>query len=332
MPVRSIIVTGAEGPLARRAMPLLHRDPGVSVVGVGDPLPADLKRVLADADALVHLGWVDRGPREPITRHNVDATHQLLEAAENSALTSLVLLSSATVYGAWPDNPIPLTEEAPLRPNPGVTDAVHHAEAERLVAAWAAERPDVAVAVLRPATVMGRGVDSGLAQALSGRGTVRPVRSDPDRQFVHVDDLASAVALAAGARLDGVFNVAPSGSVSGEVVRELSSWRPSLPLPGLLGPVAVRWAWGLHLSTLAPWFLPLLEDPWVIASDRLQALGWVPQYTSEEAIVAGRPPSRWREMSPGRRQSVALAGSGVLAASVAAGIASAVARARRRVG
>ena len=331
MPVRSIVVTGSDGAVARRAMPLLHRDPDIGVVGVGEPAPADLAPVLAGADTLVHLEWNDPAPRGPATRRNVDTTRRLLDAAENSTLTSLVLLSSATVYGAWPDNPVPLTEEAPLRPNPGVTDAVHHAEAERLVSAWAAGRPDVAVAILRPATVVGRGLDSPLVQTLTGRGTVRPVRSEPDRQFVHVDDVASAVALVVRARLDGVFNVAPSGSVSGDVVRELSSWRPSLPVPGSFGPTAVRWAWALRLSSMPPLALPLVEDPWIIASDRLQAAGWAPQYTSEEAIVAGRPPSRWREMSPGRRQTVALTGSGVVAASIAGGIAAAVARARRRV-
>jgi nucleoside-diphosphate-sugar epimerase len=331
MPVRSIVVTGADSAVARRAMPLLRRIPDGEVVGVGEPSSADLARLPAGADTLVHLGWVDPAPRDPATRRNVDTTRRLLHAAENATLSSLVLLSSATVYGAWPDNPVPLTEEAPLRPNPGVTDAVHHAEAERLVSAWAAERPDVTVAILRPATIVGRGVDSWLAQALTGRGTARPVRSDPERQFVHVDDVASAVALVVGARLDGVFNVAPSGSVSGDEVRELSAWRPSVPVPGSFGPTAVRWAWALHLSSMPPSALPLVEDPWVIASDRLQAAGWVAQYTSEEAIVAGRPPSRWREMSPGRRQSVALTGSGVLAAGLAAAIAAAVARERRRV-
>jgi len=331
MPVRSIVVTGADAAVARRAIALLHDDPDLAVVALGDPSPAELAAVLAGADTLVHLGWVDGGPRDPVSARNVERARRALDAAENATLSGLVLLSSATVYGAWPDNPVPLTEEAPLRPNPGVDDAIHHAEAERLVAAWALDHPGVAVAVLRPATMLGPGAGGWLVGALSDRGGVRPVRADPDRQFVHVDDVASAVALAVRARLDGVFNVAPAGAVAGEVVRELSAWRPSLPLPGRAGPAVVEWAWDLGLSSLPPARLPLIEDPWIVASDRLQAVGWTPAYTSEEAIVAGRPPSRWREMSPGRRQSTALAASGVLAATVAAAIAVAVARARRRV-
>jgi nucleoside-diphosphate-sugar epimerase len=318
MPVRSIIVTGA-GVLADRATALLQ-DSGVRVVGSGDP----------SADTLVHLDWVTAGPREAPSRRNVDVTRRALDATENSAVSSVVLLSSAIVYGAWPDNPVPLTEDAPLRPNPGIPEAVQQAEAERLVATWSSEHPDASVAILRPATIVGPGVDSWLAQALGGRGTVRPDRADPDEQFVHVDDVAAAVALAVRERLDGVYNVAPNGSVPGEMVRELSAWRPSVPVPGWLGRVAARWGWALRLSSVPPAVLPLVEYPWVVASDRLQAAGWAPQYTSEEAIVAGRPPSRWREMSPGRRQSVALGATGLAAVGIVGAVVVAIGRARYR--
>ena len=48
----------------------------------------------------------------------------------------VVALSSATVYGAWPNNPMPLTEDAPLRPNPDVAYAVQKSYVEHLVADW----------------------------------------------------------------------------------------------------------------------------------------------------------------------------------------------------
>jgi nucleoside-diphosphate-sugar epimerase len=312
MPVRSIVITGA-GPLATRAVTLLRREPATTVVAVPDP--SDL--VVDGADTLVHLDG------------DVDLTRRVV-AALDATVSAVVLLSSATVYGAWPDNPVPLTEDAPLRPNPGILDAAGHAEAERVLGDWAAEHPGASVTILRPATMVGPGVDSWLAQALGGRGLVRPDRADPVGQFVHVDDVAAAVALAAQDRLDGVYNVAPNGSVPGEVVRNLSAWRPSVAVPTWLARVAARWGWALGVSRVPPPVMALVEHPWVIASDRLQAAGWTPQYTSEEAIVAGRPPSRWREMSPGRRQSAALAGAGVATAAVVGAGAVAVARARRR--
>ena len=54
---------------------------------------------------------------------------------------------------------------------------------------------------------------------------------DPPAQFLHLDDLAAAVVLAAEQRLDGVYNVAPDGWVAGERVRALAGAVPRLKLP-----------------------------------------------------------------------------------------------------
>ncbi len=305
MPVGSVAVTGAGTPVGRRVVALLQRDHLVS-----DALPAD-------ADVVVHLSGT--------------GAQEVLGAMGNMTLTSVVLLSSATVYGAWADNPVPISEDVAIRPNPGVRDAVEHAEAERLFATWAADHPGVPVAVLRPATVIGPGTDGWLVDALTGQSAVRPPRPAPDRQFVHVDDVASAVALAVRERLDGVFNVAPTGAAPADVVRELGAWRVTVPLPEPLETALSRWAWASRLTRVPPGALPLIEHPWIVASDRIQAAGWSPRYTSEESVVAGRAPSRWREMAPGRRQTAALVASGVLASSVVAGVVALVARARRRV-
>ena len=59
------------------------------------------------------------------------------------------------------DNPVPLTEDAPLRPNPELDFAVRAAERERLAAEWRPTHPGATVAVLRPAVPVaedGRGL------------------------------------------------------------------------------------------------------------------------------------------------------------------------------
>ena len=49
---------------------------------------------------------------------------RVLDAAAAAASTRLVVVTSALVYGAWANNPVPLTEDAPLRPNPDFAVAV----------------------------------------------------------------------------------------------------------------------------------------------------------------------------------------------------------------
>ena len=72
-----------------------------------------------------------------MTRVNVDGTRRVLDAAAAAGVRKIVRPSSAAVYGAWANNPVPLTEDAPLRPNPGFLPAIVDAECERLLAEWA---------------------------------------------------------------------------------------------------------------------------------------------------------------------------------------------------
>jgi UDP-glucose 4-epimerase len=43
----------------------------------------------------------------------------VLGAAAEAGVQRLVFVSSAAVYGAWPDLPDPVPEDTPLRPLPG---------------------------------------------------------------------------------------------------------------------------------------------------------------------------------------------------------------------
>ena len=310
MPVRSIVVTGANSPLARCVVERIGPDRAVMDTGTASA---------ETYPTVVDLGWAPGPERVLASASGVDpgvaATAQTLDRAAMTGAQALVHLSSAIVYGAWSDNAIPLTEEAALRPNPGVPDAVRHAEAERLVADWADAHPDVSVCVLRAAIPLGPGVDSWLVSGVSGRSILRRRHLDPPRQFVHIEDLAAAVAVAATNGLTGVYNVAADGWIVGEQVRDLGA--------------GSKWSWHLRRSSRAPENSPLVQQPWVVANDRLRAAGWTPAYTNEEAVVAGTSGSRWREMSPSRRQEVALAGAGAGIIGGVAGVAALV-RARRR--
>ena len=130
-------------------------------------------------------------------------------------------ISSATVYGAWPNNPVPLTEDAALRPNPHFSPAVQGAEVERLLAEWRADHPDVTITTLRSAPVVGPGAERLPARSSSvGRRCASVARPMPV-QVVHVDDLASALALVATRDLPGVFNVAADGWLDAAEARDL---------------------------------------------------------------------------------------------------------------
>ena len=347
-----VVVTGAAGALGRRVCTLAAADPAVTRVVAIDRRPvhavpssvdivqadlgdADVKPLFEGAHVVVHLAQADRPEREGESSASTWAgdahlAHRVLDAASAAGVEHLVLLSSATAYGAWANNPLPLTEDAPLRPNPGVAIAAEKAEVERAAADWRDDHPGATVAVLRPTITLAPEGNGWLARAL-GRAPSLPVAADdPPAQFLDVDDLAAAVDLARRARLDGPRNVAPDGWVDGDTARALAGGGPRLRLPERMALRVAGWRWRLGLAETPPVLLPYTVHPWVVANDRLRADGWTPSSSNEEAFVAHHRPSPWATVSPRRRQELALGASAAVLGVIGFGVVSAVRRARRR--
>jgi nucleoside-diphosphate-sugar epimerase len=241
-----------------------------------------------------------------------------------------VLVSSATVYGSWPANPVPLTEDAAVRPNPGAGYPVQKAEIERLGTEWANGHPGATVTVLRPAVAVAEGERSWLARSLGLTAGIRAGSDDPPLQLLHLDDLADAVELARRERLDGPYNVAPDGWLSGEQARALAGTPPRVRLPEkvVTGVTGLLWRW--KVGRMPPGLVPYTMHSWVVANDRLKAAGWSPAHSNEETYVDATEGTPWSQLSPKRRQELALAGAGVAVLGAAVGTVALVRRLRRR--
>jgi UDP-glucose 4-epimerase len=350
------LVTGVSGAVGARVAERLLRHPmcggvlGVDVVSppvvdprldvrlidLADPRDAQTGRSLDEAvdgvGAVLHLAWSvadSRGAEDAVARANHRALQAVLGAAAKTGARSFVYLSSATVYGAWPDNKIPLTEDARLRPNPGFSFAVAKAEGERMVSEWAAGHPDVAVAVLRPCVAVGAG-DKPLYDAL---GVVRvPGSGDPSRpvQYIHVDDLADAVVLVWEKRLAGVYNVAPDTGIPEEHARALAGGVARVHLPERLSAAVSAAGWRLWRRGVPAEARLYATHPWVVAPDRLVAEGWSPRFSSEEALVATDRRLHWDDLPPGTRQNLNLVVAAAAVALLSGGMFEVLRRFRRR--
>lgn len=250
-----------------------------------------------------------------------------LEGCRN--VRHVVLVSSAMVYGAWANNPVPLTEDALLRPDVEFAFARQLGAAEQLVDAWRRELPGRTVTVLRPAVAMAADDTSRLAAALAAGMGQRVGEADPPAQFLHLDDLADAILLGAEQTLDGVFNVAPDGWIAGERVRALAGAVPRLKLPDRVNEVVTNLRWRFQRGPIPPGLRSYTRSTWLVANDRLKAAGWQPNVTNEQAYVEGTEGKWWTMVSPKRRQEITLVASSVGALALLAFIVRAVRRARR---
>ena len=68
-------------------------------------------------EVLVHLAFVLNPMHDEHAMYEIDVggTQNVLEAASAAETGQLLVTSSATAYGAFPDNPVPLTEVNPVR-------------------------------------------------------------------------------------------------------------------------------------------------------------------------------------------------------------------------
>lgn len=286
---------------------------------VGDLTSPDAAAVFEGADVVVHLASRFTPSRDGtlLTEVDTDATTQTLNLASDAGVRRLVVLSSAMVYGAWENNPIPLTEAAAVKPNIGFSFAEEKAELEEWANEWRDNHSGSRVAILRPTTALAAGEASWVARTMRASAALASDH-EPPVQFLHLDDLADAVVIATARRLDGPFNVAPDGWVEGNEVRQLVGRAPRVPLPAPIAAQVALASWRNRLAPTPPGIVPYTCHPWVVANDRLRAEGWEPTRTTAEAYVEGNAARPWAMMNSKRRQQLAIGGAASAAVTAVA--------------
>lgn len=330
-----VVVTGASWPLGRRVVERLAEVPSIVVHEVRSdrndtsaafPSLADIGD--APVDVVVHLAPGDHDALAARSRSAVMGTPELLDLATRWRTRHVVLLSSAMVYGAWPNNPVPLTEDQVLRPDFGFAFGRQLATVEQMVDDWRRAEPSRSVTTLRPVPAMAADGTSSLVRALAAGMGGRLGEDDVPAQFLHLDDLASAVVLSVVDRLDGVFNVSPDGYVPGSRVRSLSGMAPRVRLPDRIAETVADLRWRFQRGPIPPGLRPFVRSPWLVSNGRLRAAGWTPTVTNEQTFVEGTDEKWWTILTPKRKQEIALGAMVVVAVGVLAAIVAVVRRRR----
>jgi nucleoside-diphosphate-sugar epimerase len=241
---------------------------------------------LAGVDVLVHTD-VDLGDSDYRARRafNVRAAQTVLTAAAAGRVASVILVTSAMVYGARPDNPVPLPETAPLAADADGSVAGDLLEIEHLAERSPRTHPGLAVTVVRPAALIGDGVDTLVARHFEA-ARLLTVKGCPQRwQFCHIDDLVSALELAVAGDVTGNFAVGCDGWLELAELEEISGLR-RIELPAAL---TLGTAQRLHRIGIAPApinDLQYLVYPWVVDCQALREAGWRPAYDNAAVLRA----------------------------------------------
>ena len=256
---------------------------------VRDPMLASR---LSGVDVVVHTDVdtsADSDPRDRRAR-NVRGAQTVLTAAAAERVGRVVLVTSAMVYGARPDNPVPLPEDAPLLADSAGSLAGDLIEIEELARRSRRVNPGTAVTVVRPAALVGDAVDTLLTRHFEAPRLLVVRGCAPRWQFCHVDDLVSALELAAAGTVTGDFAVGCDGSLSQAEVESLSGLK-SVELPARLTFSAAQRLHRLGLTPAPSDELRYVVYPWVVDCTALRTVGWQPVFTNTESLsvlLAGR--------------------------------------------
>ncbi len=297
---------------------------GVSwhVADVCDPRLATL---LTGVDVLVHTAD-DRSletPHRQRRAHNIRAAQTVLTAAAAQRVPRVVLITSTLVYGAAPDNEVPLDETLPFQSEaePGlVGDLV---EIEELAALARRAHPGLSVTVLRPAPLVGPGMDTLLSRHFSAPRLLTVKGCAPKWQFCHVEDLASALAFVVRTETEGkggALAVGCDGFLDHEEVEEIAQMR-SFELPANLAFGTTQRLHRVGITPASASELKFLVYPCVVDCATLREAGWRPAHDNVGALRAlldhrsGTPALVGRNLG---RKEVTITAAGAAGAAVAA--------------
>lgn len=307
--MKRIAITGAAGYLGQRLIAALVLDPRVELILAIDirstayespkvrPIVHDVTQSMVNifigdkVDTAVHLAYVldpihDRQREQAI---NIGGTRNFFKACAAAEVQTILVASSATVYGAWPEHTEPLTEEAPLRGKPSFTYVDDKLVMEQLAADYQAKHPTSRVLISRVAVAVGPHMSNYLSRYFQRRVVFTVKGANPHIGVVHEDDVARAKVALLKEAPRGAYNIcAPQPLTLQEIVAQMGN--RMVPLPAGMVYTLARWAWRGKFSALSeapPIMIDYVRYPWLTDGQKIIRLtNFQYQYDSLAAVAA----------------------------------------------
>jgi 1-acyl-sn-glycerol-3-phosphate acyltransferase/nucleoside-diphosphate-sugar epimerase len=215
----------------------------------------------------------------PDVRH----AERVFQDCARVGIKKVVLLSSATVYGASAHNPGLISESRPPAQNSANPIGSCWTDLEATALMYLGG-PDSSLIILRPAAVLLPGGTDFFSRLFDSRLAITLPGHDPSIQLLDPEDLADAVERAVQIGSTGVYNVAPNGVISLRKALQLVSSK-RVPIPRLLQRLARPLVSSLGLSyPMAQ--LEYVRYSWTVSTDKMKCeLGFEPKYSSGKALV-----------------------------------------------
>ncbi|MGD8573215.1 MAG: NAD-dependent epimerase/dehydratase family protein, partial [Gammaproteobacteria bacterium] len=251
----NILITGSASHLANASLPVLLSDSRIDKITGIDAQPstvnhpafeclradicnADLARYFQGIDAVIHLAFIDdngklgkrRFDREYIRNFNVSGTENVAQLAAAHSVKTLIVVSSAVVYGFARENPAFVSETQPLTDTRDFYYAEDKVAVERWLDTFEQEQPQLRIVRLRPHCILGEHAQPLIVKLLKQPFHLTFQDPQPLLQCVSEVDVATAILLSLFSDAYGAFNLA-TDEVASLYLAQKHLHRFSPPLP-----------------------------------------------------------------------------------------------------
>lgn len=240
MKAQKILIIGIQGAMAKITSELLKKsNPEIKIHGV-DSRPIDnmpkrsqltwqqvkytrtnFEKIFREHqfDSVLHLGRLGHSPAMGDIHKRIDinlvGTNTILELAQKFQVKKVVILSTHHVYGALPDNPMFLKEDAPLRASFKHAELRDVVEMDQMCTNWMWKNQNsIETIVLRPSNIIGPQIKNSITQYLKTPYAPLPMDYNPMFQFIHEFDMASMIVQALDKLTTGIYNVTGDDVIS----------------------------------------------------------------------------------------------------------------------
>jgi len=247
--------------------------------------------LMKDCDAVIHLAFVvlrstlkqQRKNRPLIRDINVNGSINIFKNAARQSVKKIIHISSAAVYGAWPENHTSINEMQKRK----VMQGFSYAEDKNAVEDWLdkfEENNEIMIVRLRPHVILGPLSQPFLIALIKQPFYPRLPDPQPLSQCIWEDDVADAIIKSLNNNVTGIFNLAADPPISFKNMIKMSH-KISVPVPIKLLSFVHRHLWRVSGAGEEPGWLNGM--PYSLAIDSSKAkkeLNWQAQYSTKACI------------------------------------------------
>ena len=301
-----IAITGSSGQIASKLIPLIAELDECEVIWGIDLKPPEarfdkfhfLKKDVRDPllkdffkknkiKTVFHLAFVLNPIHntELMYEINIKGTENVLKCALEAGVEQVLITSSASAYGALPDNPVPLKEDHPLRAEPAFPYAYHKRLIDLFCQEFAEKHPEIKITIFRPVIVIGRKFENFIARVFLFPFNFFIAGSDPYLQFISEEDVARGIMLGFLKKKAGAFNLAGEGMLKLSQIWEIQKRFFTINFPEWVIYPLIKIGWRVHFPGVGfpEGAIDYFRYPWVVDISKAKAeLGFTPSKTSRE--------------------------------------------------